>query len=140
MREIRKAIQEGVSSHPEAGIVGADLTPTDRCILVLILALGARQNLRNNNAIVITADDVRGYYPLSMVDNCVCGLIGHRGYVNYCWYDLVSYYYPTDSAVYIESPYLQALYHYVALQRDTDAPYADLANRIDSVLDDYIWG
>lgn len=140
MREIRKAIMDGVASHPEAGIIGVDMTPTDRCILVLVLALGARQNLRNNNAIVITADDVRDYYPLSMVDNCVYGLMGHRGYVNYEWYDLISFCYPTDNAIYIQSPYLHALYHYIAAQRDTDAPYADLADRIDSVLDDFIWG
>lgn len=131
MEEIKKAIQEGVTSHPEAGIVGVDLTPTDRCILVLILALGTRQNLRNDNDIIITADDVRDYYPLSMVDNCVYGLRGHPGYVNYCWYDLITYYYPTDNAIYIQSPYLHALYHYIAAQRDTDAPYADLADRLE---------
>ena len=140
MREIRRAIQEGVTAHPEAGIVGVDLTPTDRCILVLVLALGAKQNLRNDNSIVISAADVQDYYPLSMVDSCVYGLRGHHGYVNYCWYDLITYYYPTDNAIHIQSPYLHALYHYIAAQRDTDAPYADLADRIDSVLDDFIWG
>ena len=54
----------GVSSRPEVG-VGKSMTPTDKAILLLVLVLGARQNLRNDDNIVITADDVHGYYPLA---------------------------------------------------------------------------
>ena len=99
MEEIKKAIQEGVTSHPEVGIVGRRMTSTDKAVMLLVLVLGARQNLRNDDNIIITTDDVRGYCPLSTVDDCVCNLIEHRGYVNYCWYDLITYYYPTDSAI-----------------------------------------
>lgn len=140
MEEIKNAMAEGVTGHPEVGIVGRRMTSTDKAVMLLVLVLGARQNLRNDDNIVITADDVRGYCPLSTVDACVCNLIEHRGYVNYCCYDLITYYYPTDSAIYIQSPYLQALYHYIAAQRDTDAPYADLADILLEALADYIGG
>lgn len=132
MEEIKRAMQDGVTERPDVGIVGVDMTPTDRCIMMLVLVLGARQNLRNNDSIIITADDVQGYCPLSAVDDCVAGLIQHRGYVGSECYPIITYYYPNyaDSAICIQSPYLQALYHHIAAQRDTDAPYADLADRL----------
>ena len=71
MEEIKKAIMAGVSSRPEVG-VGRTMTPTASAIL-LLLVLGAKQNLRNDDNIVIAADDVQGYYPLADVDDCIWG-------------------------------------------------------------------
>ena len=65
MEEIKKAIMSGVSERPEVG-VSKPMTPTASAILLLVLVLGARQNLRNDDNITITADDVQGYYPLSV--------------------------------------------------------------------------
>ena len=69
----------GVSSRPEVG-VGRTMTPTASAILLLVLSIGARQNLRNDDNIVITAGDVQGYYPLSVVDDCIWDLIECAGY------------------------------------------------------------
>ena len=129
MEEIKKAIMSGVSERPEVG-VGRTMTPTDSTILLLVLVLGANQNLRNDDNIVITADDVQGYYPLADVDDCITSLIECGGYVDCCRYEIINYYERVNNAIYIQSPYLQALYHYIAAQRDTDAPYADLADRL----------
>ena len=126
MEEIKKAIMEGVSSRPDVG-VGKPMTPTDKAILLLVLVIGARQNLRNDDNIVITAGDVQGYYPLTDVDDCITDLIECGGYVNYNQYPIIDYYEHKGNTIYIQSPYLQALYHYIAEQRDSDAPYADLA-------------
>ena len=81
VKEIKKAIMAGVSSRPEVG-VGRTMTPTASTILLLVLVLGARQNLRNDDNIVITADDVQGYYPLSVVDDCIWDVIEYGGYVD----------------------------------------------------------
>ncbi len=133
MEEIKKAIMAGVSEHPKVG-VGKSMTPTTSAILLLVLVLGARQNLRNDDNIVITADDVRGYYPLADVDDCITGLIEYGGYVDCRRYEIIDYYERVNNAIYIQSPYLQALYHYIAAQRDSDAPYADLADRLTDEL------
>ena len=137
MEEIKEAIMAGVSSRPEVG-VGKSMTPTDKAILLLVLVLGARQNLRNDDNIVITADDVHGYYPLADVDDCITSLIECGGYVDCTRFEVINYYEYRDNAIYIKSPYLQALYHYIAAQRDSDAPYADLADRLTDVLHDYL--
>lgn len=135
MKEIKKAIMAGVSSRPEVG-VGRTMTPTASTILLLVLVIGARQNLRNDDNIVIAADDVQGYYPLADVDDCITSLIECGGYVDCCRYEIINYYERVNNAIYIQSPYLQALYHYIAAQRDTDAPYADLADRLAATLND----
>ena len=137
MKEIKKAIMEGVSSRPEVG-VGRTMTPTASTILLLVLVLGARQNLRNDDNITITADDVQGYYPLADVDDCIWDLIEYGGYVDCIRYEIIDYYEYRSNTIYIQSPYLQALYHYIASQRNTDAPYADLADRLTDVLHDYL--
>lgn len=128
---------EGVSSRPEVG-VGRTMTPTASTILLLVLVLGARQNLRNDDNITITADDVQGYYPLADVDDCIWDLIEYGGYVDCIRYEIIDYYEYRSNTIYIQSPYLQALYHYIASQRNTDAPYADLADRLTDVLHDYL--
>lgn len=133
MEEIKKAIMEGVSERPEVG-VGRTMTPTDKAILLLVLVIGARQNLRNDDNIVIAADDVQGYYPLSAVDDCIWDLIECGGYVDCCRYEIINYYERVNNTIYIQSPYLQALYHYIAAQRDSDAPYADLADKLTDEL------
>lgn len=127
----------GVSSRPEVG-VGRTMTPTASAILLLVLVIGARQNLRNDDNIVITAGDVQGYYPLADVDDCIWDLIECAGYVDCCRYEIINYYERVNNTIYIQSPYLQALYHYIAAQRDTDAPYADLADRLFDVYGNYI--
>lgn len=137
MEEIKKAIMAGVSSRPEVG-VGRTMTPTASAILLLVLSIGARQNLRNDDNIVITADDVQGYYPLADVDDCVTDLIECGGYVDCRRYEIIDYYEYRSNIIYIQSPYLQALYHYIASQRDSDAPYADLADRLTDVLHGYL--
>lgn len=137
MEEIKKAIMEGVSSRPDVG-VNKPMTPTDKAIMLLVLVLGARQNLRNDDNIVIAADDVQGYYPLADVDDCITGLIECGGYVDCRRYEIIDYYERVNNAIYIQSPYLQALYHYIAAQRDSDAPYADLADRLTDVLHGYL--
>lgn len=137
MEEIKEAIMAGVSSRPEVG-VDKPMTPTTSAILLLVLVLGARQNLRNDDNIVITAGDVQGYYPLADVDDCVTDLIECGGYVNYNQYPIIDYYEHKGNTIYIQSPYLQALYHYIASQRNTDAPYADLADRLTDVLHGYL--
>ena len=137
VKEIKKAIMAGVSSRPEVG-VGRTMTPTASAILLLVLSIGARQNLRNDDNIVIAADDVQGYYPLADVDDCIWDLIECAGYVDCCRYEIINYYERVNNTIYIQSPYLQALYHYIAAQRDTDAPYADLADRLTDVLHDYL--
>ena len=137
VKEIKKAIMEGVSSRPEVG-VGRTMTPTASTILLLVLVLGARQNLRNDDNITITADDVQGYYPLADVDDCIWDLIEYGGYVDCIRYEIIDYYEYRSNTIYIQSPYLQALYHYIASQRNTDAPYADLADRLTDVLHDYL--
>jgi len=136
MEEIKKAIRAGVSSRPEVG-VGRTMTPTASAIL-LLLVLGAKQNLRNDDNIVIAADDVQGYYPLADVDDCIWDLIECAGYVDCCRYEIINYYEHKGNTIYIQSPYLQALYHYIASQRDSDAPYADLADRLTDVLHGYL--
>ena len=133
MEEIKKAIMAGVSSRPEVG-VSKPMTPTASAILLLVLVLGARQNLRNDDNITITADDVQGYYPLSVVDDCITDLIEYGGYVDCRRYEIIDYYERVNNAIYIQSPYLQALYHYIAAQRDSDAPYADLADKLTDEL------
>ncbi|MFR7564229.1 MAG: hypothetical protein ACLUV5_01445 [Oscillospiraceae bacterium] len=133
MEEIKKAIMSGVSERPEVG-VGRTMTPTDKAILMLVLVLGARQNLRNDDNITITADDVQGYYPLSVVDDCITDLIEYGGYVDCNQYPIIDYYEHKGNTIYIQSPYLQALYHYIAAQRDSDAPYADLADKLTDEL------
>lgn len=137
MEKIKKAIMAGVSSRPEVG-VGRTMTPTASTILLLVLSIGARQNLRNDDNIVITAGDVQGYYPLSVVDDCIWDLIECAGYVDCCRYEIINYYEHKGNTIYIQSPYLQALYHYIASQRDSDAPYADLADRLTDVLHGYL--
>lgn len=137
MEEIKEAIMAGVSSRPEVGVV-KPMTPTASTILLLVLVLGARQNLRNDDNIVITADDVQGYYPLADVDDCIWDLIECAGYVDCCRYEIINYYEHKGNTIYIQSPYLQALYHYIASQRDSDAPYADLADRLTDVLHGYL--
>lgn len=114
------------------------MTPTTSAILLLVLVLGAKQNLRNDDNITITADDVQGYYPLSDVDDCIWDLIEYGGYVDCRRYEIIDYYEYKGNTIYIQSPYLQALYHYIAAQRNTDAPYADLADRLTDVLHDYL--
>ena len=136
MEEIKKAIMAGVSSRPEVG-VGRTMTPTASAIL-LLLVLGAKQNLRNDDNIVIAADDGQGYYPLADVDDCIWDLIECAGYVDCCRYEIINYYEHKGNTIYIQSPYLQALYHYIASQRDSDAPYADLADRLTDVLHGYL--
>ena len=136
MEEIKKAIMAGVLSRPEVG-VGRTMTPTASAIL-LLLVLGAKQNLRNDDNIVIAADDVQGYYPLADVDDCIWDLIECAGYVDCCRYEIINYYEHKGNTIYIQSPYLQALYHYIASQRDSDAPYADLADRLTDVLHGYL--
>ena len=128
MEEIKKAIMSGVSERPEVG-VSKPMTPTASAILLLVLVLGARQNLRNDDNITITADDVQGYYPLSVVDDCITDLI-----VDCNQYPIIDYYEHKGNTIYIQSPYLQALYHYIAAQRDSDAPYADLADKLTDEL------
>lgn len=113
MEEIKEAIMSGVSERPEVG-VGRTMTPTASTILLLVLVLGARQNLRNDDNITITADDVQGYYPLSVVDDCIWDLIEYGGYVDCNQYPIIDYYECKGNALYIQSPYLQALYHYIA--------------------------
>ena len=137
MEEIKKAIMAGVLEHPKVG-VGKSMTPTTSAILLLVLVLGARQNLRNDDNIVITADDVQGYYPLTDVDDCITDLIECGGYVDCTRFEIINYYERVNNAIYIQSPYLQALYHYIAAQRDSDAPYADLADRLTDVLHGYL--
>lgn len=137
MKEIKEAIMSGVSERPEVG-VGRTMTPTASAILLLVLSIGARQNLRNDDNIVITAGDVQGYYPLSVVDDCIWDLIEYGGYVDCNQYPIINYYECKGNAIYIQSPYLQALYHYIAAQRDSDAPYADLADRLTDVLHGYL--
>ena len=136
MEEIKKAIMAGVSSRPEVGVCRT-MTPTASAIL-LLLVLGAKQNLRNDDNIVIAADDVQGYYPLADVDDCIWDLIECAGYVDCCRYEIINYYEHKGNTIYIQSPYLQALYHYIASQRDSDAPYADLADRLTDVLHGYL--
>lgn len=133
MEEIKKAIMSGVSERPEVG-VSKPMTPTASAILLLVLVLGARQNLRNDDNITITADDVQGYYPLSIVDDCITDLIEYGGYVDCNQYPIIDYYEHKGNTIYIQSPYLQALYHYIAAQRDSDAPYADLADKLTDEL------
>ena len=133
MEEIKKAIMSGVSERPEVG-VSKPMTPTASSILLLVLVLGARQNLRNDDNITITADDVQGYYPLSVVDDCITDLIEYGGYVDCNQYPIIDYYEHKGNTIYIQSPYLQALYHYIAAQRDSDAPYADLADKLTDEL------
>lgn len=135
MEEIKKAIMEGVSSRPDVG-VNKPMTPTDKAIMLLVLVLGARQNLRNDDNIVITADDVQGYYPLTDVDDCITDLIECGGYVDCTRFEIINYYERVNNTIYIQSPYLQALYHYIAAQRDSDAPYADLADKLSAALND----
>lgn len=137
MKEIKEAIMAGVSERPMVG-VGKPMTPTDKAILLLVLVIGAHQNLRNDDNIVIAADDVQGYYPLSIVDDCITDLIEYGGYVDCTRFEIIDYYEYKGNTIYIQSPYLQALYHYIAAQRDTDAPYADLADRLEDVYEDYI--
>lgn len=137
VKEIKKAIMAGVSSRPEVG-VGRTMTPKASAILLLVLSIGARQNLRNDDNITITADDVQGYYPLTDVDDCITDLIECGGYVDCTRFEVINYYEYRDNAIYIKSPYLQALYHYIASQRNTDAPYADLADRLTDVLHGYL--
>lgn len=133
MEEIKKALMSGVSERPEVG-VSKPMTPTASAILLLVLVLGARQNLRNDDNITITADDVQGYYPLSVVDDCITDLIEYGGYVDCNQYPIIDYYEHKGNTIYIQSPYLQALYHYIAAQRDSDAPYADLADKLTDEL------
>ena len=133
MEEIKKAIMSGVSERPEVG-VSKPMTPTASAIQLLVLVLGARQNLRNDDNITITADDVQGYYPLSVVDDCITDLIEYGGYVDCNQYPIIDYYEHKGNTIYIQSPYLQALYHYIAAQRDSDAPYADLADKLTDEL------
>lgn len=135
MEEIKEAIMAGVSSRPEVG-VGRTMTPTASTILLLVLVIGARQNLRNDDNITITADDVHGYYPLADVNDCIWDLIEYGGYVDCRRYEIIDYYERVNNAIYIQSPYLQALYHYIASQRNTDAPYADLADMLAATLND----
>lgn len=135
--EVVKAIIDGVSECPMVG-VGRTMTPTDKAILMLVLVIGARQNLRNDDNITITADDVHGYYPLADVNDCIWDLIEYGGYVDCRRYEIIDYYERVNNAIYIQSPYLQALYHYIASQRDSDAPYADLADRLFDVYGNYI--
>jgi hypothetical protein len=135
MEEIKKAIMAGVSSRPEVG-VSKPMTPTASAILLLVLVIGARQNLRNDDNITITADDVHGYYPLADVNDCIWDLIEYGGYVDCRRYEIIDYYERVNNAIYIQSPYLQALYHYIASQRNTDAPYANLADMLAATLND----
>lgn len=137
MEEIKKAIMEGVSSRPDVG-VNKPMTPTDKAIMLLVLVIGAHQNLRNDDNIVIAADDVQGYYPLADVDDCITDLIEYGGYVDCRRYEIIDYYEYRSNIIYIQSPYLQALYHYIASQHNTDAPYADLADRLFDVYGNYI--
>lgn len=53
-------------------------------------------------------------------------------------FEVINYYEYRDNAIYIKSPYLQALYHYIAAQRDSDAPYADLADKLSAIFFDVI--
>lgn len=135
MEEIKKAIMSGVSERPEVG-VSKPMTPTASAILLLVLVIGARQNLRNDDNITITADDVHGYYPLADVNDCIWDLIEYGGYVDCRRYEIIDYYERVNNAIYIQSPYLQALYHYIASQRNTDAPYANLADMLAATLND----
>lgn len=137
MEEIKKAIMAGVSEHPKVG-VGRTMTPSTSAILLLVLSIGAKQNLRNDDNITITADDVQGYYPLSVVDDCITDLIECGGYVDCIRYEIINYYECKGNSIYIQSPYLQALYHYIAAQRNSNAPYADLADRLTDVLHGYL--
>ena len=57
MEEIKKAIMSGVSERPEVG-VGRTMTPTDKAILMLVLVLGARQNLMCYNKVVTRSPKV----------------------------------------------------------------------------------
>mgnify|MGYP003103802435 CR=1 FL=1 len=129
MEETKKAIMSGVSERPEVG-VSKPMTPTASAILLLVLVLGAR----NDDNITITADDVQGYYPLSVVDDCITDLIEYGVYVDCNQYPIIDYYEHKGNTIYIQSPYLQALYHYIAAQRDSDAPYADLADKLTDEL------
>ena len=81
---------------------------------------------------------MQGYYPLADVDDCIWDLIECAGYVDCCRYEIINYYEHKGNTIYIQSPYLQALYHYIASQRDSDAPYADLADRLTDVLHGYL--
>ena len=103
MEEIKKAIMSGVSERPEVG-VSKPMTPTASAILLLVLVLGARQNLRNDDNITITADDVQGYYPLSVVDDCITDLIEYGGYVDCNQYPIIDYYEHKGNTIYIQSP------------------------------------
>ena len=67
MKEIKENIMEGVSEHPKVD-VGRAMTPTTNAILLLVLVLGAKQTLRNDDNIVITADDVQ-----VVLSNSWCG-------------------------------------------------------------------
>ena len=95
----------GVASRPEVG-VGRTMTPTASTILLLVLVLGARQNLRNDDNIVITADDVQGDYPLSVVDDCIWVLIEYGGYVDCNQYPKIDYYEHKGNEKYIQSFFL----------------------------------
>ena len=99
MEEIKKAIMSGVSERPEVG-VSKPMTPTASAILLLVLVLGARQNLRNDDNITITADDVQGYYPLSVVDDCITDLIEYGGYVDCNQYPIIDYYEHKGNTIY----------------------------------------
>ena len=97
-----------------------------------------KNNLRNDDNIVIAADDVQGYYPLSAVDDCIWDLIECGGYVDCTRFEIIDYYEYKGNTIYIQSPYLQALYHYIASRRNTDAAYADLADKLSAIFFDVI--
>ncbi len=40
-----------------------------------------------------------------------------------------------SNSICVQMPYLQALYHHIAMIRDCDAPYADLAEIIDCIYE-----
>jgi len=139
--ELKKTILDGISNHcvmnGDVGIIRETPVPLGkRQILLFLLSLGAHQNLRNDSTITITANDVVGYYTMDEVDDCIGEYIEYCGHVMSKLYDVIGNYTreeddDDDNVIYVNSPYLQELYHYLASKRDCDAPYADLASVID---------
>ncbi len=138
--ELKKTILDGFSNHcgmnGDVGIIRETPVPLgNKQILIFLLSLGAHQNLRNDSTITITANDVEGYYTLDEVDDCISTYIEYCGYVGNRIYDVVGYYEKDEDSICVQMPYLQALYHYIALERDCDAPYANLAEIIDCIYE-----
>ncbi len=139
MRGIENAIISGLTVHAtKCGNVGiireGELDDRYWGMLLYVLDLGAHQNLRNNPTITISEIDVYGMYDIDDIDNCLTAMTEYYGYIGHTLYDMISYYYRDNDSIHICSPYLQALYHYIALQRNCDAPYADLAGLLDNVV------